>query len=93
MTVSVNGPDPAITVVGLIEVTAGGVVVVVPMDEEPQQPVRIADATRHKEATRRDIFFMTGNHIPQLEGFAVMYSCSSLQIHLADIGPPAQMFL
>jgi hypothetical protein len=59
-------------VVGLIEDTVGAVVVgvvgdvgdvgVVPVDEVPPQPVRIADATRHKQTKRPEMDFMRGNH-------------------------------
>ena len=64
MTVSVSGPDPAVAVAGLMEVTASGVVGDVAVDDEPPQPIRIVDATRPMQEIRQGIFFMTGNHKP-----------------------------
>jgi hypothetical protein len=60
--VRVSGPDPAVVEVGLIEVTvgaAGGGVVPVPpeLEVDPEQPVSIADAERHrKRATAAEVF-------------------------------------
>jgi len=65
-------------VVGLIEVTVGGavgvVVVVVPPepDGEPPQPVRTADATRQKQATRQIGFFTMSHHNRESQLFAVI---------------------
>ena len=62
-TVSVNCPEPAVTEVGLMEVTVGagaaGVVVVPPeFEEEPPQPVRRVDARRQAAAEAQIRRFM-----------------------------------
>jgi hypothetical protein len=60
LTVSVIGPDPAITLVGLIELTVGAVCVVPPeLEEDPPQPARIADTKRQEDAEKRMKGFMT----------------------------------
>jgi hypothetical protein len=69
--VSVNTPEPATTVVGLIEVTVGegdtggaGVAVLeLGLDDDPPpQPIRNADAVRQKSAVSLVMFCMTGNN-------------------------------
>jgi hypothetical protein len=55
LTVRVSGPDPASTLVGLIEVTVGVACVVPPeVDEDPPpQPARIADTRRQQSAQNK----------------------------------------